>query len=234
VRGVCALFSGGKDSTYAVHWAFMHGFDVKCLVTLIPAREDSWMFHRPAVEYTRLQAEAMGFRQILENTSGVKGAELVDLKRALNRAIEECGISGIVTGALLSDYQRMNINMVAEGLGLRVYSPLWRKDQARYLLELYDAGLRFMVTSIDAYGLDPGLMGRVLGRNDLERVVKLASMHGFNSAFEGGEAETFVVDAPLFRSRVGVRGRIVRLGEYSWRFIIDEAWLEPKPNEAAG
>ncbi len=226
---VCALFSGGKDSTYAIHWAIMHGFDVKCLVTLIPNREDSWMFHRPAIEYTRLQAESMGIRQIIEETSGVKGEELIDLKRALKRAIDECGVTGVVTGALLSDYQRMNINMISEELGIKAYSPLWRKNQAKYLMELHDAGLRFIITSIDAYGLNPQLLGKVLDKADLNYIIESAQRYGFNPAFEGGEAETFVVDSPLFRKRIKVKGYVKRTGEYSWRFIITDASLEDKP-----
>lgn len=228
MRRVCALYSGGKDSTYAVHWGFSHGFNVVCLVTLMPLRSDSWMFHRPAVEYTRLQAEAMGIRQIFRGSSGVKGAELDDLRDAFKEAMAKFHIDGILTGALLSDYQRMNINMIAHELGLRVYSPLWRKDQSRYLLELYDAGIRFIVTSIDAYGLDPSILGRVLDRGDLLNIVERARRYGFNPAFEGGEAETFVVDAPLFRRRIGVRGIVRRVGEYSWRFDITDAWLEDK------
>ncbi|HIQ23913.1 MAG TPA: ATP-binding protein, partial [Pyrodictium delaneyi] len=30
----CSMFSGGKDSTYALHWAALHGFDVCCLLSL--------------------------------------------------------------------------------------------------------------------------------------------------------------------------------------------------------
>ncbi|WP_291999399.1 diphthine--ammonia ligase [Caldivirga sp.] len=228
MRPVCVLFSGGKDSTYAVHWALMHGFDVKCLVTLMPGREDSWMFHRPAVEYTRLQAEAMGIRQIIDTTSGVRGEELDDLRRILKRAIDECEVTGVVTGALLSDYQRMNINMVSEELKIRVYSPLWRKNQARYLMELHESGLRFMLTSIDAYGLDSRLLGKVLDKADLEYIIELSQKYGFNPAFEGGEAETFVVDAPLFRKSIKVSGYVKRIGEYSWRFIITDASFKDK------
>lgn len=222
---MCSLFSGGKDSTFALHWAVLKGFDVACLVTLEPAREDSWMFHRPAASLTRLQAEALGLPQVYVETSGIRGDELEDLKEALARSAEEYGVEGVVTGVLLSDYQRMNINLVCEELGLKVYSPLWRKDQARYLREVVEAGFEIVVTAIQCYGLGPEFLGRVLTEEDVERIIELARKYGFNPAFEGGEAETLVVYAPLFEKRLVVRGRKVKVGSYSWRYVVEEARL---------
>ncbi len=222
---VCALFSGGKDSTFALHWAVLKGFEVVCLVTLEPARQDSWMFHRPAVQLTRLQARALGLPQVYVETSGEKGKELDDLRRALGKAAESFGVRGVVTGALLSDYQRMNINIVCEELGLKVYSPLWRKDQRRYMRELVEFGFEFIITAIDVYGLSPEFLGRVITRDDVERIISLADRYGFNPAFEGGEAETLVLYAPLFKARLQVSGRVVRTGPYSWRYVIERAHL---------
>jgi Predicted ATPases of PP-loop superfamily len=87
------------------------------------------MFHYPNIEWTKYQAEALGIPQVIYYTSGVKDLELIDLRNALINVKRDFGIEGIVTGALLSDYQRMMINIVAKDVDLRVYSPLWRKNQ---------------------------------------------------------------------------------------------------------
>ncbi|MHC1582212.1 MAG: Dph6-related ATP pyrophosphatase, partial [Candidatus Syntropharchaeia archaeon] len=42
---VASLLSGGKDSLYALYVVLQHGWDVKYFVSLIPERQDSWMFH---------------------------------------------------------------------------------------------------------------------------------------------------------------------------------------------
>lgn len=226
---VCSLFSGGKDSTYALHWAALKGFEIACLLTLRPHRIDSWMFHYPNIEWTKYQAEALGIQQVFYDTSGVKDLELEDLRRALNDVKVRLQVGGIVTGALLSDYQRMMINMVAHEVGLRVYSPLWRKNQATYLRDLYNGGFRFVLTSISTMGINPRLLGRVLTLDDIEELINSAQKYGFNPALEGGEGETFVVDAPLFRERVVIDdGEVQRLGQYSWIYIIKSVHLEPK------
>lgn len=50
----------------------------------------------------------------------------------------------------------MMINIIAHEVGLRVYSPLWRKDQVTYLRDLYRQGFRFVLTSISTMVLAPG------------------------------------------------------------------------------
>ncbi|HIP65174.1 MAG TPA: ATP-binding protein, partial [Pyrodictium sp.] len=67
-----------------------------------------------------------------------------------------------------------------------------------------------------------------LDSSDVEKVIQLARVYGFNPAFEGGEAETFVVDAPLFRYRVDVRGMRRKLAPYHIVYEIREARLVPK------
>jgi len=229
VMRVCSLFSGGKDSTYALHWAVLKGFSVTCLLTLRPRRADSWMFHYPNIEWTSYQAKALGVFQVIYETSGVKDLELEDLRKAFNEVKKKFGISGIVTGALLSDYQRMMINIIAHELGLRVYSPLWRKNQVNYLRDLYRHGFKFVLTSISTMGINPKLLGKVLTPSDIEELISAALKFGFNPALEGGEGETFVVDAPLFRERIVIDdGEVNRLDQYSWVYIIKSIHLEPK------
>ncbi len=228
VRRIGALFSGGKDSAYALHWAMLQGMDVSCLITIKPRSKASWMFHRPALEVTRVQAQALGIPQVFIESSGIKEEELKDLRRALEIAIKRYGIEGIVAGALLSDYQRMRIAMIADELGLKVYTPLWRKDQGAYMKELVRSGFKVMIISISVYGLPKTLVGKVLDENLVELIINRAQRYGFNPAFEGGEAETLVIDAPMFRYELEVSGEVEVHGDFEAEYVIKDVRLKPK------
>ncbi len=221
MRKACALLSGGKDSVYATHLAMFNGFDVACFLTLFPERSDSWMFHTPAIEASRYIAKAMGIEQIVVKTSGEKERELADLERGIAIAKERFGVEWLVSGALLSDYQRMRIERICNKLGIKTYTPLWRKNHERYLLELYDHGMRFMIVAASCYGLGREWVGRELSRSELERIIELSRKYGFSPAFEGGEAEVMVLDAPLFRKRLIVSGHVVKKGEYEYIYEIE-------------
>jgi len=224
----CALYSGGKDSNYALHLAYLKGFNIKCLITLKPRRENSWMFHYPMIDYTDYQAKALGLPQIKVETSGIRDMELNELKHALEMAKERYGVETVVTGALLSDYQRMNINMVSEELGLAVYSPLWRKNQEDYIRDIVKHGIKALIIEIRAYGLPLKFLGRIIDEEVVKEVISRSRKYGFNPAFEGGEAETFVIDAPLFKYALKVQGRKVVISEYEGKYIVDKVELVRK------
>lgn len=224
----CALYSGGKDSTYALHLAFLKGLKVKCLITLKPQREDSWMFHYPSVDITKLQAKALGLPQIFRETSGLKNKELEDLDKTIYEAIRKFRIEGIIVGALLSDYQRMNVSLIASKYNLKIFTPLWRKNQEEYMKDLIKHGFKLIITEINVYGLPMKFLGKPLTARDVEKIITYAKRIGFNPAFEGGEAETLVIDAPLFKKALKVKGRVVKFSKYSARYVIEKVELVKK------
>jgi ABC transporter with metal-binding/Fe-S-binding domain ATP-binding protein len=202
---VASLFSGGKDSTYALWYAQMQGWDVEALVTVFPNKPDSWMFHYPGLKWTDLQAKAVDVQQISVPTSGVKEQELEDLGSALDRLKKSSGIEGIVSGAIASEYQRTRLDNLCEALGLKSFAPLWHKNQADLVRDEIEAGFEIIVTACNALGLNEKWLGRRLGLRELEELIKLNRKYGLSVAFEGGEAETFTLASPAFRNRLTVK-----------------------------
>lgn len=186
------------------------------------------MFHFPNLRWTALQAEAMGLPQLTEQTPGVKEEELADLKRAVGRAKEAYALEGICTGALASVYQKTRVERICADLGLECFSPLWGADPEAHLRRLVDGGFSVMVVNVSAMGLGPEWLGRILDHSAVNELAALARTYRFHMGFEGGEGETFVLDAPLFGKKVEVRS-----AEKHWRgdsgFLeITDAALVPK------
>lgn len=53
-------------------------------------------------------------------------------------------------------------------------------------------------------GLDKQWLGKVIDKRSLAELTTLSKKYGFNLTFEGGEAETLVIDCPLFSKKLKV------------------------------
>ena len=124
---LASLFSGGKDSAFALYKAMQEGHEIKVIITISSENPESYMYHVPNIGLTRLQAEAMSIPIIFKTTEGVKEEELDDLKSAVEEAIQGYGIEGVVSGAIYSNYQRKRIDGICEELGIKSLNPLWKR-----------------------------------------------------------------------------------------------------------
>lgn len=201
---VAVLYSGGKDSNLAAYRAEKGGHVIRCLVTLIPLSAESYMFHYPNARHTALQAEAMGLPHLTRETAGRKEEELRDLKEALLEAKVGHGIEGVFVGAVASGYQKSRVEELCRVTGLECFSPLWNSDPESLLREIIRLRFAAIITSVSAEGLDEGWLGRRIDLGALEELKELGVKYGVNISFEGGEAETFVLDGPLFSKRVEI------------------------------
>jgi diphthine-ammonia ligase len=199
---LAALFSGGKDSTYAMQKIMEEGHEIKYLITFFSERQDSWMFHYPCIELTKLQAESLGIKQIIKNTKGEKERELDDLVEVL--ASVKNDIDGIVTGALYSDYQRTRIEKICKDLGLKCLSPLWHSDLEKMLKEEIALGFEIIIVGVAAEGFDKNWLGRKIDLDTVEKLKELNKKFGINIGAEGGEFESFVLDCPIFKKKIEI------------------------------
>jgi diphthine-ammonia ligase len=220
------LFSGGKDSTLALHMAAEHE-TVACLITLASKNKESYMFHTPNVDLTKLQAESLGLPLITKVTEGRKEEELEDLERAITEAVHQFHIDGIVTGAVESVYQSTRIQRICNSLDVWCLNPLWKRNQKELLKELIEKRFRVIVSGVFAYPLDESWLGKKI---DSELVGKLVALEefGISPSGEGGEIETTVLDAPLFKKKIEILDYAVEAKGNSGVFKITKARLVPK------
>jgi diphthine-ammonia ligase len=221
------LFSGGKDSTLALHKA-AEKEEVVCLITLVSQNKESYMFHTPNIDITVLQAEAMGLPLIKKVTEGKPEEELKDLEEAIAQAVKDFKIDGVVSGAVESVYQSKRIQRICNRLNVLCLNPLWKKDQKALLEELVAKGFKVIISGVFAYPLDESWLGKEIDKELIERLVLLGKEFGLSPAGEGGEIETTVLDAPLFKKKIEVLDCALEARGNSGVFIIKRARLAPK------
>jgi diphthine-ammonia ligase len=210
-----SLFSGGKDSSWALYRALEAGLPVERLVTVHP-EGDSYMYHTPATDLTALAAESIGidlvdvypddFEAAAATDSGAQGdRELEPLERALEDLREGLGgLGGVTAGAVESEYQTSRIRSMADRLGCAVFAPLWQEDPRMLAEAMLDAGFDIRIVQVAAGGLDESWLGRRLDEAALADLEALNEEYGVHILGEGGEFETFVVDGPHMAQRISL------------------------------
>lgn len=230
---LAVLFSGGKDSVYACYRA-MQTDRVCALITLVSKNPDSFMFHTPNIRKTEAQAEAMLLPLLTWQTEGLEESELSDLRGAISEAVEVYGIEGIVTGAIESVYQATRVQRICRELVLWCFSPLWQTDQLEYLRRLLREGFSVMISGVYAYPFDSSWLGAALTEERINSLAALQKRYRINPSGEGGELESYVLDAPIFHKRIEILRSRSLYANYRGHFLIDELRLVDKPEAVDG
>lgn len=199
---LAALLSGGKDSLYAAFLMQQEGYDIDYIINIISDNPDSYMFHVPNANLVRYQAKSMGISLIEKTTKGEKESELKDLEEAVRKVRHRVG--GIVSGAVASNYQKSRIDAICKNFNLKSFAPLWRHDPEEVLRKMLKDGFEIIITAVAAEGLTEEWLGRRLDDRCIADLLKLHKKYKINIAFEGGEAETFVLDCPLFNKKIEI------------------------------
>ena len=203
-----SLFSGGKDSSWALYRALEEGLDVGRLLTVHP-EGDSYMYHVPATRLADLAAESVGlplvdvepedFGASDAAEAGAQGdSELEPLEAALGGLDDDLpgGVAGVTAGAVESEFQTSRIEAMCERLDCELFAPLWQRDPRSLADDMLDAGFEIRVVQVAAYGLDESWLGRTLDREAFDELDALHDEYGVHVLGEGGEFETLVTDGP--------------------------------------
>lgn len=235
--GWVSLFSGGKDSSWALYEALRRDLPVARLVTVHPSM-DSYLYHVPATRLAGLAARSI-YIDLLEIDSGDLGAdtasaaadagaqgdrELEPLEGALRELDAERGLSGVIAGAVESEFQASRIEAMCGRLDCELFAPLWRCDPRALAEAMCEAGFEIRVLKVAATGLDESWLGRQLDREAFDELERLNERYGVHLLGEGGEFETIVTDGPHMSCPIELEWDTEWDGSRG-RLRITDAWL---------
>lgn len=224
---LAALFSGGKDSMYSIFHAKNSGHDIQCLLTAFPKSPNSHLLHYENIALTTLQSKSMRIPLMRKvSDSDLPNSEILLLKNLLQEAKKRFQINGLVHGGIASKFQKDTFKKICDELDLSLLSPIWEIDSKTYMNTLIASDFEFMITSVTSEGLDDSWLGKIISYSDLHTLETLSKKFGFNLNFEGGEAETFIVNCPLFELPIKITKFKKFWDGYRGRFEILEAKLD--------
>ncbi len=150
------------------------------------------------------------------------------MERAIAEAKTKFQIEGVVTGAVESVYQASRVQRICNRLDLWCFNPLWKHDQKELLEILVEKNFKVVISGVFAYPLDEKWLGKQIDPNMIARLVELQSQYGISPSGEGGEIETTVLDAPMFKKKIEILDSVAEAKGNSGVYIIKQARLVPK------
>ena len=145
------LYSGGKDSTYAIKYCMENGFDIASLISVKPKSDDAYLWHYPTVELCKLSAQAMNLPIIMVKCNDI-GPQVE--ARCLEPVLAKLKVDALVLGGVgLQQTQIKEVAKVAAKFGVDVIVPYHHYTSEQLLREEIENGLEIVMTVVAAVGL---------------------------------------------------------------------------------
>ncbi|MBI3036012.1 diphthine--ammonia ligase [Candidatus Woesearchaeota archaeon] len=227
---VAILFSGGKDSTFAIQHAKDKGWDIKYLVSVKPTRKDCFLFHYATVEMTKELAKILQVPQFYVKcrvADPVKEANIV--KEIVEDNQKKLKIDAVVLGGTgLQETQLKSIQNALRPLKVEAFASHSGEEHDMVMEQMLGKGYEILITQIASDGLKEWL-GKKITKENFPQLKKDSVKYGFHIGFEGGYADTLVTDCPMFSKRLVVEDMsVIYEDDYCGHVEINKYRMEDK------
>lgn len=197
------LYSGGKDSTFAIDLAKEKGWDIRYLISIKPTRKDCYLFHYATVEHTKELAKIMKIPHILEKCSVANPEkEALIVKNIVKKMQAKNPVNAVVLGGTgLQETQLRSIQDALRPMGIEVFAAHAGEEHDLVIEKMLDKGYEIMITQVASDGLMRWL-GRTITKENWQELKEDSVNFKFHIGFEGGYADTLVLNCPLFDKRL--------------------------------
>ena len=229
------LYSGGKDSTYAIEYCKSKNWNIKYLISVKPTRTDCYLFHFATVELTQELSKILGYKHfyLTCNVADPKKEanivkELVEKQQNIDK------IDALVLGGIgLQETQLRSLQKALMPLKVEVFASHAGQDHEELFRDMINKGYEIIISQVASDGLIKWL-GKTITKNNFEDLKKDSIKYGFHLGFEGGFADSIVLSAPIFGNKKIILDKIEKIVEnkYCGHIIIKDYRLVEEPLES--
>ena len=189
-----------KDSTFALYECLKRNWKVVALIAVKPKNTEAYLWHYATVEWTILSSAALGIPLFLIKSEKISEKEEA---KEIEKVLDRITIDALVLGGVgLQKTQIKAIEGITRKRGIKVIVPHQGKDHYELFKEAIEKGFEIVITQVASEGLGPEWLGKKIGLKELEELKRLSETYGFHIGFEGGYADTFVMDGPIFKKKI--------------------------------
>ena len=227
---VAILYSGGKDSTFAIQHAADKGWNIKYLISVKPTRKDCFLFHYATVEQTKELAKMLRIPHFYVKcrvSDPVKEANIV--KEVVESNQKKMKIDAVVLGGTgLQETQLKSMQNALRPLKIEAFASHAGEEHDMVMGEMLNRGYEILITQIASDGLKEWL-GKKITRENFAQLKRDSVKYGFHIGFEGGYADTLITDCPIFPQRLVIEDMsIIYDDNYCGHVVINKCRMEPK------
>ena len=225
---VAILYSGGKDSTFAIQHAIDKGWNIKYLISVKPTRKDCFLFHFATVEHTKEFAKQLGIPHFYVScrvADPIKEADIV--KKIVEKNQKTMKVDAVVLGGTgLQETQLKSIQNALRPFNIDVFASHSGEEHDLVMEQMLNKGYEIMITQIASDGLKEWL-GKKITKENFPQLRKDSVKYGFHIGFEGGYADTLVTNCPLFSKQMDVEDMSVIFEDnYCGHVVINKYRME--------
>lgn len=224
---VAVLYSGGKDSNYAVKHALDKGWNIKYLLSVKPSRTDCYLFHFATVEHTKLQADALGLKHHLLTCDVADPKQEAEIVR---KFVVENRVDAVILGGTgLQETQIKSLQTALMPHKIEVFAAHAGEDHIQLFEQMIKDGFKIMMTQYAADGLTKDWLGRIIDEKAYAELKVLSEKYGFHLPAEGGHWDSFVVDGPMFKKKLVIKeSEKVEESQHSGYLVVKQVELVAK------
>ena len=196
---VAILYSGGKDSTYAIECVKKKGWQIAYLLSIKPTRTDCYLFHYATVEHTTELAKILNIPHIYAKCS-VANPELE--ANIVKEIVKNNPVDAVVLGGIgLQVTQLRSIQSVLLPLRIETFAMHSGEEHEVLIEQMLRKGYEIIISQIASDGLEKWL-GKRISIDNFKEFKEDSKRYGFHIGGEGGYYDTLVVDAPIFSRKI--------------------------------
>ncbi|MEO7312401.1 MAG: diphthine--ammonia ligase [Chitinophagaceae bacterium] len=189
-------WSGGKDSSYALHKVQQEGaYDVKYLLSTFNGNYHRLSMHGIREELIEAQAAAIGIPLLKVYVYEASNAEYEQQMGAMFRQVKSEGIATVIYGDIFLEDLRKYREEKMFAVGMVCVFPIWKANTAELVQSFISEGFKTITCCINDGYLDESWVGRLIDENFITDLSATVDPCG-----ENGEFHSFCYDGPLFKT----------------------------------